>query len=275
MMTMVIGVIQALIAFFCNLMSRGLSEWKYELVYGIIESKHDRGDDTAGYSTNNNAAGNNNGVDDDLYTYDEQSYNEYDNEGQDGSDTLQSHPALNFTGSAFFTFVFIQSLFALIASMFVYFEPVSGGSGVPEIKCFLNGINLPRVVRIKTLLCKVIGVTFSVSAGLPVGKEGPMVHSGGVVAAVVSQGRTKFWGVDTKTSDFRNDLDKRDFVACGAAAGVASAFGAPIGGVLFSLEEGASMTSYETVLMVPFQLLTQQVVVLCLGQLLETCFLQI
>ncbi|XP_072298731.1 H(+)/Cl(-) exchange transporter 7 isoform X2 [Eucyclogobius newberryi] len=121
------------------------------------------------------------------------------------------------------------------------FEPIAGGSGIPQIKCYLNGVKIPRVVRLKTLVVKVVGVICSVVGGLAVGKEGPMIHSGAVVAAGVSQGRSTSLKRDFKMFEyFRRDTEKRDFVSAGAAAGVSAAFGAPVGGVLFSLEEGAS-----------------------------------
>ncbi|OBS75495.1 hypothetical protein A6R68_14022 [Neotoma lepida] len=121
------------------------------------------------------------------------------------------------------------------------FGPVAAGSGIPEIKCYLNGVKVPGIVRLRTLLCKVFGVLFSVAGGLFVGKEGPMIHSGAVVGAGLPQFQSiSLRKIQFNFPYFRSDRDKRDFVSAGAAAGVAAAFGAPIGGTLFSLEEGSS-----------------------------------
>ncbi|XP_060945474.1 H(+)/Cl(-) exchange transporter 7 isoform X1 [Limanda limanda] len=137
---------------------------------------------------------------------------------------------------------FLNSAIVMLGAIMVaFFEPIAAGSGIPQIKCYLNGIKIPRVVRLKTLVVKVCGVICSVVGGLAVGKEGPMIHSGAVVAAGVSQGRSTSLKRDFKIFEyFRRDTEKRDFVSAGAAAGVSAAFGAPVGGVLFSLEEGAS-----------------------------------
>jgi len=53
---------------------------------------------------------------------------------------------------------------------FILFQPTAAGSGIPQVKCYLNGVKIPRVVRIKTLFVKVIGVISSVVGGLAVGK---------------------------------------------------------------------------------------------------------
>uniref|UniRef100_A0A1B0DAB3 Uncharacterized protein n=1 Tax=Phlebotomus papatasi TaxID=29031 RepID=A0A1B0DAB3_PHLPP len=110
------------------------------------------------------------------------------------------------------------------AVLVTYVEPMAGGSGIPQ-----------------TLAVKVVGVATSVIGGLAGGKEGPMIHSGAIIAAGISQGKSTTFNMDFGVLRyFRDDHEKRDFVVGGAAAGVAAAFGAPIGGVIFSLEEVAS-----------------------------------
>ncbi|KAJ6218155.1 hypothetical protein RDWZM_009312 [Blomia tropicalis] len=132
--------------------------------------------------------------------------------------------------------VFLGSL------LVTYVAPVASGSGIPVIKCYLNGVKVPEVVRIKTYFAKALGVIGSVTGGLACGKEGPMIHCGSAIAAGISQGKSTTFGYDFRIglTRFREDHEKRDFVSAGAAAGVSAAFGAPVGGVLFALEEGAS-----------------------------------
>lgn len=61
-----------------------------------------------------------------------------------------------------------------------------------------------------------------------------MIHSGAVVAAGLSQGKSTTFHRDLNILRyFREDHEKRDFVSGGAAAGVSAAFGAPVGELLF------------------------------------------
>jgi chloride channel 7 len=135
-------------------------------------------------------------------------------------------------------------LVASACALVLFVSPIAGGSGIPEVKAYLQGIKVPRMLRTSALVAKAVGVLGSVTGGLIVGKEGPMIHIGSVIAAGVSQGSSKTCNVRTMwLKGFRNDHDKRDFVSAGAAAGVAAAFGAPIGGTLFAMEEAATYWS--------------------------------
>ncbi len=66
-------------------------------------------------------------------------------------------------------------------------DSLSLSQGIPEIKCYLNGLNIHNLVKVRTMILKAVGIVFACAAGLPLGKEGPMVHIGAVVAAAISQ----------------------------------------------------------------------------------------
>lgn len=127
------------------------------------------------------------------------------------------------------------------AALCAYVAPAAAGSGIPEVKAYLNGIDAPNILAPKTLIVKVFGSVGAVASGLYVGKEGPLVHIGSCIASLLSQGGSRQYGLTWRwVRYFKNDRDRRDLVTCGAAAGVAAAFRAPVGGVLFALEEATS-----------------------------------
>jgi chloride channel 7 len=133
---------------------------------------------------------------------------------------------------------------AVSASMVLFIAPAAASSGIPEVIAFLNGVHIPKIFNVKTLGVKLLGVICSVGSGLPVGPEGPMIHMGGMIGAGVSQGRSATMGFEMGLfDDFRNVKDRRDFTTCGVACGVSAAFGSPVGGLLFAMEEVASFWS--------------------------------
>ncbi|KAG8213974.1 chloride channel [Butyriboletus roseoflavus] len=104
----------------------------------------------------------------------------------------------------------------------------AAGSGIPEIKTILSGFVIHGYLGARTLFTKSLGLALSVGSGLSLGKEGPFVHIASCVGNIVSRFHRKYEN---------NEGKRREILSAACAAGVAVAFGAPIGGTLFSLEE--------------------------------------
>lgn len=117
-LTCLIGVTQAFVASACNYVTRYLSNYKFDLVLGMMQAASST---TSGSSSANNYV-------DDLF----QGATSTDDRMGDEAGAASAAQAPIFM--PFLVFLAIQVGFAAIASMFVWIEPVSAGSGIPEIK---------------------------------------------------------------------------------------------------------------------------------------------
>lgn len=148
---------------------------------------------------------------------------------------------------AFLFFASVNAGLVLAACALTTLAPAARGSGIGETKAYLNGVAVPGMLSAATLAVKAAGSAGAVAGGLAVGKEGPFVHIGAAIGALVGQG-----GVSPAASlrwrcfeALRTDAHRRDFVTCGASVGVAAAFRSPVGGLLFAQEEVATHWSPE------------------------------
>lgn len=114
--------------------------------------------------------------------------------------------------------------------------PHSGGSGIPELKVILSGVLLEEYLSIQNFGAKVVGLACTLACGSTIflGKVGPFVHLSSMIAAYLGKVRTSVSG------DYEDRSKRHEMLVAGAAVGVAAVFGAPISGVLFSVEVASS-----------------------------------
>lgn len=112
---------------------------------------------------------------------------------------------------------------AAAASLVRRVEPHAEGSGIPRVEAVVAGRIEPG--RFRILPVKYIGGLLALGSGLALGREGPSVQMGGSIAVIVA------------SATRRSQADLRILAAAGAAAGLATAFNAPIAGGVFVLEE--------------------------------------
>lgn len=151
-----------------------------------------------------------------------------------------------------------------------FVTPQAVGAGVSLVMAYLNGNHIPYLLHYPVMLTKMFGTICACASGLPLGPEGPMVQIGASIGSTLtycgccesatsccicptkrSKSRMKYLDNPSKQSVenfceqivLQNDADHREIISAGAAAGLAAAFGSPIGGVMFSWEEASSFWS--------------------------------
>ncbi|XP_041858736.1 chloride channel K [Melanotaenia boesemani] len=109
--------------------------------------------------------------------------------------------------------------------------PFSTGSGIPEVRTMLAGFELPHYLSLTNMFTKFLGLISTLAAGSTVflGKVGPFVHLSTMVGAYLENLFTLIQGS-------KKERAATEMLVVAAAVGVASCFGAPISGVLFSVE---------------------------------------
>lgn len=148
-------------------------------------------------------------------------------------------PWFRFPAANYVMFIAISVLFSFTAALLVkIYAPKAAGSGISEIKCIVSGFAMKGFLGWPTLIIKSLCLPLAIGSGLSLGKEGPSVH----YAVCVGNCIAKLIG------NYRNRASKgREFLTAAAAAGVAVAFGSPMGGVVYSLEEISAVVHLSTI----------------------------
>lgn len=132
------------------------------------------------------------------------------------------------------TLILFTAPFAMLASFLIghFISKESIGSGIPQVIAAvdLSSDNHPflrRLLSIPMLIAKIFGSCICVLGGGVTGREGPTLQ----VSTAVFYQLNRFW------PKFLPQPKLPSIILAGGAAGLASAFNTPLGGVVFAIEE--------------------------------------
>lgn len=102
--------------------------------------------------------------------------------------------------------------------------PQSAGSGVPELKAIIRGVEVKDFLTVECLFAKLVGLLVVQGVAFPLGKEAAFIHIAAILAQMLSS-------KSSNTDMFSNELKQRDILVSASAIGLASALVSPIGGI--------------------------------------------
>ncbi len=117
-------------------------------------------------------------------------------------------------------------LFILVAIIIQYTlnkYPLISGSGIPQVMGLIQ--KKVKFNWLPELITKFFSGLLAIFIGFSLGREGPSIHLGSLVGQGVNE------------VSKRTEVERKYLITCGASAGLAAAFNAPLSGSIFAIEE--------------------------------------
>lgn len=134
-------------------------------------------------------------------------------------------------------FLFTPITFLLSWWLVKRFAPYSRGSGIPQVSAAIELANpkhhykVNKLLGFRIMVVKIVSSMIGILGGAVIGREGPTIQ----IAASI------FKKINDILPEWYPRISKQNMIITGAAAGLASAFNTPLGGIVFTIEELAKI----------------------------------
>lgn len=142
-----------------------------------------------------------------------------------------------FDQAGWLFFIITPLCFVLSWWLVIKYSPFAGGSGIPQVIAAIelstpqHHYKVGRLLSLNVIFIKILSSMLMIFGGGVIGREGPTIQ----ISASI------FKKINDMLPERYPRISKRNMIVTGAAAGLASAFNTPLGGIVFAIEELTKM----------------------------------